>query len=86
MGVPSGIDAVIFNTNRNYGRIMNSHLFANWDVIYSELLEHDINLDNVDEISKTVEDLCGDAKRNIFWCFQPMTIVEKPHLLTKNEL
>merc|ERR1719411_609564 len=36
VGVPSGMDQVIFNSNRNYGRIMNSHLFANWNVIYSD--------------------------------------------------
>ena len=67
------MDQVIFNSNRNYGRIMNSHLFANWNVIYSEFLEFKEGC----EIN--IEDFCENSKNpNIVWCFQPMTIVEKP--------
>ena len=65
------MDTVVFNTNRNYGQIMNSHLFANWDVIYSEFLQFE--KDNF-----KVEHFCGDKGDQPYWCFQPMTIVEKP--------
>ena len=76
VGVPSGMDLVIFNSNRNYGRIMNSHLFANWNVIYSDFME--INNDSI------VEDFChkGDP---LLYCFQPLTVIEKPDL-EKSEL
>ena len=35
VGVPGGLDAINFNAGRAYGKIMFSHLFANWDQIYS---------------------------------------------------
>ena len=55
---------------------MNSHLFANWNVIYSDFME--INNDSI------VEDFChkGDP---LLYCFQPLTVIEKPDL-EKSEL
>eukprot|EP00095_Tigriopus_kingsejongensis_P012166 maker-scaffold345_size201316-snap-gene-1.21 protein:Tk12166 transcript:maker-scaffold345_size201316-snap-gene-1.21-mRNA-1 annotation:"hypothetical protein GUITHDRAFT_82324" len=36
VGVPSGADGVAFNVHRIYGPVMYSHLFANWEQIYTE--------------------------------------------------
>ena len=76
VGVPSGMDLVLFNSNRNYGRIMNSHLFASWNVIYSDFME--INDDSI------VEDFCRNQE-DLRHCFEPLTIIEKPDL-EKSEL
>ena len=77
VGVPSGMDLVFFNSNRNYGRIMNSHLFASWNVIYSDFME--INADSI------VEDFCRNQEDQLRHCFEPLTIIEKPDL-EKSEL
>jgi hypothetical protein len=36
IGVPSGPDLIYFNTHRVYGPVMFSHLFANWNQVYTE--------------------------------------------------
>ena len=76
VGVPSGLDKVIFNTNKNYGRIMNSHLFANWDVVHSEFQEL-----KVDTLGFDIRVFCNDD--SVFWCYQPITVVEKPKIHTE---
>lgn len=45
IGVPSGKDRIYFNAARTYGPIMLAHLFANYEVIYSEAesFEDDLN-------------------------------------------
>ena len=72
VGVPSGLDAILFNAHRNYGPIMSSHLFANWDIIYSQYLE--INQKSI------VKDIC-EENANLFFCFQPLTVIEKPEIV-----
>ena len=72
VGVPSGLNVIVFNANRNYGPIMISHLFANWNVIYSQYLE--INDKSI------VKDVCKE--NYLFYCFQPLTILEKPEIVT----
>ena len=38
VGVPgSGKDLICMNTHRMYGPVMYSHLFANWDQVWSEI-------------------------------------------------
>ena len=76
VGVPSGLDKVIFNTNKNYGRIMNSHLFANWDVVHSEFQELKVDTPGFD-----IRVFCNDD--SVFWCYQPITVVEKPKIQTE---
>ena len=71
IGVPSGLDEVFFNVGRNYGRIMSSHLFANWNIVHTEFNELKIDMPDFD-INMFCE---GDA---IIWCYQPITILEKP--------
>ena len=77
VGVPSGMDLVVFNLNRNYGRIMNSHLFANWNVIYSDFMEINDN--------SMVGDFCESKGFSLLNCFKPLTVIEKPDL-EKSEL
>ena len=72
VGVPSGLDAILFNASRNYGPIMSSHLFANWDIIFSQYLE--INQKSI------VKDIC-EENANLFFCFQPLTVIEKPEIV-----
>ncbi len=36
IGVPSGYDAVFFNMHRLYGPIQCSHLYTNWNAVYTE--------------------------------------------------
>ena len=62
IGVPTGPDAIVFNGNRRYGPVQFPHLFANWNQIYSN-----INYTEADEILQQCK-----------WCYQPLTIVEKP--------
>lgn len=40
IGVPTGPDEVIFNVGRVYGKILYSHLFANWEQIYTNIPKH----------------------------------------------
>jgi len=68
IGVPSGLDKVIFNTNKNYGPIMYAHLFANWDIVHSEFQEIKDESD--------FKTFC--EQDHIDWCYQPITIIEKP--------
>ncbi|TRY68928.1 hypothetical protein TCAL_15162, partial [Tigriopus californicus] len=35
VGVPTGPDHIIFNVHRVYGPLMYSHLFANWQQVYT---------------------------------------------------
>ena len=74
IGVPSGMDAILFNGNRLYGPIMYSHLFANWNQIYSEYRDFDNGFDT--DPRKFCE--CGRTCENIMWCYQPMSVIEKP--------
>ena len=38
IGIPVGpVDKVYFNTHKTYGPLMLSHLFSNWNQLYSEL-------------------------------------------------
>ena len=67
VGVPSGFDVIMFNASRNYGPIMSSHLFANWNVIYSQYIEKDSCEGNFTTIS----------------FFQPLTVIEKPDIVKK---
>ena len=73
VAVPSGKDAVAFNSNRVYGRIMLPHLFANWKQIYSnykDLPEEGFNAENI-------LDFCESPEDDLIHCFQPMTVLEK---------
>ena len=74
VGIPSGMDLINFNANKLYGRIMLPHLFANWNQIYSEYRDHPNGLES------DPKDVCGedDPEGNIRYCFQPMTVLEKP--------
>ena len=36
VGVPSGPDMIMFNSDRVYGPLSYSHLFANWRQVYTE--------------------------------------------------
>ena len=68
---PAGFDAVVFNTHRIYGPLQNSHLFANWDQVYSTFKPFPNGKES------DLEGFCnkGDNPLN---CFQALTIVEKP--------
>ena len=68
VGVPSGLDVILFNACRNYGPIMSSHLFANWNVIYSQYMN----------IKK---DSSCEGNLNTFSSFQPLSVIEKPNIV-----
>ena len=74
VGVPSGMDLINFNANKLYGRIMLPHLFANWNQIYSEYKDHP------DGLESDPKDVCGEDEQDesVRYCFQPMTVLEKP--------
>lgn len=36
VGVPMGVDQVVFNLHRIYGEVMGPHLFANWQHVYKD--------------------------------------------------
>ena len=70
VGVPSGMDGIVYNGNRIYGEIMLPHLFANWNQIWS-------NYRPFPDGPKTdVADFCT-AIDNILHCYQPIFIVQK---------
>ena len=71
-----GTDMIHFNSNRQYGRIMLPHMFANWNQIYSTYRNFP---DSPSEIK--AGDFCPEAESNLMWCFQPMTVLEKPKTL-----
>jgi len=73
VGIPGGTDAIHFNSNRSYGRIMLPHMFANWNQIYSTYRDFP---ESHSEIK--VGDFCPGEEDNLMWCFQPMTVLEKP--------
>ena len=74
LGVPSGLDTIVFNGNRNYGRFMSSHLFSNWKILYSEYTD-------LPRGTRTnPRQVCKHSPhhmRNVLWCFQPLTILQK---------
>ena len=72
VGFPCGMDLINFNANKLYGPIMLPHLFANWDQIYSEYREFPYGL------KTNPKDFCGAEDEPIRYCYQPMTVVEKP--------
>ena len=68
IAVPSGYDSVYFNTHKLYGPIQFSHLFANWNVVYTE--------------AKMFKDGIRTKERDLpctpgFMCYQPVHILEK---------
>ena len=72
LGVPSGLDKIIFNACRNYGRIMYSHLFSNWKILQSEYK------DLPKGIRTNPRQVCKKyTSSQILWCFQPLTILQK---------
>jgi len=42
VGVPAGDDTICFNAHRFYGPLMFSHLFSNWNLIYTQITDPDI--------------------------------------------
>ena len=72
LGVPSGLDKIIFNGNRNYGRKMYSHLFSNWKILHSEYK------DLSKGIKTNSRHVCKKyASSQILWCYQPLTLLQK---------
>ena len=69
-----GRDAINFNSNRSYGRIMLPHLFANWNQIYSTYRDYPEDLTQIN-----AGDFCPKKDDNLAWCYQPMTVLEKPN-------
>lgn len=68
LGVPTGFDAVFFNSHRLYGAIQFSHLFANWKVVYTEAELFK------DGIRTKQEDAPCDP---MSMCYQPVHVLEK---------
>jgi len=73
VGFPCGMDLINFNANKLYGPVMLPHLFANWNQIYSEYRDFPDGLDT------NAKDFCGSEDEPIRYCFQPMTVLEKPN-------
>ena len=68
IGVPTGYDSIYFNAHRLYGPIQYSHLFANWNVVYTETKMFK------DGIRTKEEDLpCTPMQM----CYQPVHILQK---------
>ena len=75
-GVPSGLDTIVFNGNRNYGRFMSSHLFSNWKILQSEYQ------DLPKGIKTNPRKVCKQsASKQIRWCFQPLTLLQKDNCI-----
>ena len=72
--IAGGYDAINFNSNRSYGRIMLPHLFANWNQIYSTYRDYPEDLTQIN-----AGDFCPNEDDNLAWCYQPMTVLEKPN-------
>lgn len=73
VGVPSGADHLYFNTNRLYGKLMSSHLFANWNQIHSTYRDF-----GPEGLKQKASNFCENDDSNLEYCFQPITILEKP--------
>ena len=79
IGVPSGLDSIIFNGNRNYGRIMYPHLFANWKILQSQYK------DLFNGVKTNPRKFCPrNSSKNILWCYQPITILQKENSVGEN--
>lgn len=81
VGVPSGMDQVLFNTNRLYGPIMSAHLYANWNQIYSTYKDF-----GPQGTHQNASKFCPTESHALDYCFQPITIVEKPSSKKNSEL
>jgi len=63
VGVPAAAsDVVCMNAHRKYGPVMFSHLFASWNLVWSE----------IKNLSQEGSTNCYD------WGYQPITVLEKP--------
>jgi hypothetical protein len=73
VGVPAGYDGVYFNSNKIYGPLQFSHLFANWHQVYSEAKMFK------DGMYTPISEACPnkDAEK-VFYCYEPLTVLEKP--------
>jgi hypothetical protein len=81
IGVPGGFDGVYFNGNKIYGPLQFSHLFANWNQIYSQAKMFK------DGWKTPIPDVCPDKNaERIFFCYEPLTVLEKPQDGHHNEL
>ena len=77
VGVPTGFDGVMFNANRIYGPYMYSHLFANWDQIYTEA---EMFKNGPETHYKDVPCKENDAMMHAFCCYEPVHVLEKPKI------
>ena len=72
LDVPSGLDKIIFNACRNYGRRLYSHLFSNWKILHSEYK------DLPKGIKTNSRHICKKyASSQILWCYQQLTLLQK---------
>ena len=75
IGVPSGLDSIVFNGNRNYGRRMYPHLFANWKILQSQFK------DLPNGVKTNTRKFCPrNSSHQILWCYQPITILQKENI------
>ncbi len=72
IGVPTGFDGVMFNSNKIYGPLQYSHLFANWDQIYTEAKMYKKGRNTTQADSFCEED------ESIFYCYEPLHVLQKP--------
>ena len=82
-GAPGGFDSIAFNGGRSYGQIMTPHIFANWNQIFStyeDFTESEPGSGIFTE--QNAEKFCGKKDDCLLYCYQPMTILEKPSLLS----
>ena len=65
---------------------MLPHLFANWNQIYSTYRDYPEDLVNLskghiyNKAQINAGDFCPKQDDNLMWCYQPMTVLEKPDL------
>lgn len=77
VGVPVGYDAVLFNGCKLYGPLQLSHLFANFEQIYTEA-DMTINAKDMPPEKRTIDPV---------FAYQPIFIIQKPLLdVAKSEL
>lgn len=67
LGLPTGFDGVMFNACKMYGPFQYSHLFANWDQIYTE----------AEMLEKGFDTPVEERKCKEFYGYQPLHVVEK---------
>ena len=76
IGVPSGMDRILFNACKVYGPLQLSHPFANWEQIHTEAVMYEKGPGTPEEEWFFKE----------LYAYQPIFVLEKPREGAREEL